>query len=201
MMYNTQRYTSVNDKHLANALKNGAVGVLPTDTVYGLVARAADETAVRKLYATKQRESQPGTIIAADIKQLVGLGFNEDQLRTASRYWPARLSVVLDASSVPAYLKHVRIDLPVRIPDNKALRRLLSKTGPLMTTSANAPGEPTAGTLVEAEAYFGEDVDFYTDGGDLRGNPPSTIIGFDPEGNVVLYGQGAVDLAGLPPAK
>jgi tRNA A37 threonylcarbamoyladenosine synthetase subunit TsaC/SUA5/YrdC len=45
-----------------------------------------------------------------------------------------------------------------------------------MTTSANRPGEPPANDLKEAQAYFEDAVDFYVDGGDLKGRQPSTII-------------------------
>ena len=51
-----------------------AMGVIPTDTVYGVVARAADEAAVARLYKLKHRDSKPGTVIAANIDQLVELG-------------------------------------------------------------------------------------------------------------------------------
>ncbi len=48
--------------------KPGAVGILPTDTVYGLVARATDKEAVSRLYSLKGRDKKPGTIIAGNIE-------------------------------------------------------------------------------------------------------------------------------------
>ena len=47
-------------------LLRGGVGVMPTDTVYGLVARVADRPAVERLYTLKHREHKPGTVIAAN---------------------------------------------------------------------------------------------------------------------------------------
>jgi len=46
----------------------GAIGVIPTDTVYGVVCRAADAVAVKRLYALKQRAAKPGTVMAATIE-------------------------------------------------------------------------------------------------------------------------------------
>jgi tRNA A37 threonylcarbamoyladenosine synthetase subunit TsaC/SUA5/YrdC len=43
-------------------------------------------------------------------------------------------------------------------------------------------------------AYFGDSVDFYVDIGDLGERPPSTIIGFNSSGKVIMYRQGAVEL-------
>jgi L-threonylcarbamoyladenylate synthase len=68
------------------------------------------------------------------------------------------------------------MDLAVRIPPDKDVISLLQRTGPLLTTSANLPGEKVAETVTEAMEYFGDQVDFYVDGGDMSGRPPSTVI-------------------------
>lgn len=193
----SQQFTSLSDPDLASLLIAGAVGVLPTDTVYGLVARANDSRAITKLYRTKQRASQPGTIIAASTEDLVSLGFNETELHKVGQHWPGAISVVLGAENIPSYLKCERTDLAVRIPNNEDLLELLKQTGPLMTTSANAPKQPTAGTLADAQDYFGNSIEFYVEGGDLRGNPPSTIIGFDLTGNIIVHRLGAVDISAV----
>lgn len=188
------RFDSLDDPELIALINRGGVGVIPTDTVYGLVARAGDESAVAKLYSTKERPSQPGTTIGASVGQFEELGFAYPPLAKANHYWPAPLSVVIDASNVPEYLKTDRESLPVRIPDSRELLDLLTETGPLMTTSANHPGEPTATSVDAAIAYFGDEIDFYVDAGDLGDRPPSTIIGFDDKGEIIVYRQGAAVL-------
>lgn len=190
----TQYFSSLEDQNLIDMIINGAVGVLPTDTVYGLVAAIRSPQAVTKLYATKPRELAPGTIIAASIDDLASVGFRLDQLKQVEHYWPASLSVVLDASGVNAVVKQVRTELPVRIPNNPALTNLLRQTGPLMTTSANAPKQPTSTSIAMAEDYFGDSVDYYVDGGDLSNRPPSTIIGIKPDNSIEVYRQGAVEI-------
>lgn len=155
----------------------GAVGVIPTDTVYGIVARAGDETAVERLYALKKRDDKPGTLIAADITQLEALGLKHRYLKAVEQFWPGAVSVVIPCAD-PAlkYLHRGKLSLAVRVPDDPALRGLLERTGPLLTSSANHPGEPPANTTAEARKYFGDQVDFYVDGGDLSERQPSTII-------------------------
>ncbi|HVU59881.1 MAG TPA: Sua5/YciO/YrdC/YwlC family protein, partial [Candidatus Saccharimonadales bacterium] len=59
------------DKAFEAFRRPGTVGVLPSDTVYGIMARAADREAVARLYRLKHREHKPGTVIAATIDQLV----------------------------------------------------------------------------------------------------------------------------------
>jgi L-threonylcarbamoyladenylate synthase len=156
--------------------ETGAVGVLPTDTVYGLVARASDEKAVQRLYDLKQREGKPGTIIAASIQQLIELGLKARYLKAVEQFWPGAVSVIIPCGPELTYLHEGKYGLAVRIPKSENLRALLKQTGPLLTSSANHPGEPTAITLDAAKQYFKDQVDFYEDGGDLSNHAPSTII-------------------------
>ena len=178
---------------IAQALINGKVGVLPTDTVYGLVATVNDKTAVTRIYNIKKRDEKPGTIIAASVDQLVELGIERASLRAAEKYWPGAVSVVLPEVGLE-YLHLGRNSLAVRIPDNQFLLQLLQITGPLVTSSANLSGQPVANNISEAFEYFGnQQVDFYVDGGDLSKNLPSTILKLS-DGGVVVIRQGAVKL-------
>lgn len=166
---------SINDRRLLELLKNGAVGILPTDTVYGLVASARLPQAVNQIYEIKGRQAKPGTLLAANIAQLVELGFKRRYLKAVEDFWPNSLSIILPCPELE-YLHLGKQSLPVRIPDDDSLLGLLEKVGPLQTTSANLPRETPATTLGEAEQYFGNKVGFYVDGGNLSGHEPSTII-------------------------
>lgn len=192
----TQLFTSVADKKLAALLRGGAIGILPTDTVYGLVSIIAPEP-VKRLYAAKPRQSHAGTVIASSVDDLIALGLDEAALRYVSPLWPAPLSVVVAAQHVPEFLREERGSLAVRIPENKALRSLLQKTGPLMTTSANKHGEKTAATISAAQHIFSHSIDFYVDGGDLSNRPPSTIITVDARGAITVLREGAVPVQSL----
>jgi L-threonylcarbamoyladenylate synthase len=175
-------------------LEVGAVGVIPTDTVYGLVARAADREAVQRLYELKRRQHKPGTIIAANREQLETLGLKHRYLKAVEQFWPGAVSVVIPVSSPElAYLHQGKLSLAVRIPEQKDLQDLLQKTGPLLTSSANPTEQPTAQTVNEAKAYFKSTVDFYEDGGDLSGREPSTLIRIVDDAIEVLR-QGSVNV-------
>lgn len=150
---------------------------MPTDTLYGVVARATDEAAVARLYDLKKREGKPGTLIAANIEQLEELGLKHRYLKAVEQFWPSSISVVIPASDPSLkYLHQGKMSLAVRIPKYKDLQKLLRQTGPLLTSSANTPGSEPAVTIAQARQYFGDKVDFYIDGGDLTGRQPSTLI-------------------------
>ena len=191
-----QLFTSVTDKKLATLLHGGAIGVLPTDTVYGLVSVIAPQP-IERLYATKPRQSHAGTIIAASVDDLIALGLDETALQHVSHLWPAPLSVVIAAQHIPEFLREECGSLAVRIPEDEVLRSLLRETGPLMTTSANKHGGKTAATIAEAQRIFGDSVDFYVDGGDLSNRPPSTIITVDAHGVITVLREGAVPVQSL----
>lgn len=169
-----QLFSSLQSTELVQLLQSGAVGVLPTDTLYGLVCCAADEEAVRKLYALKSREHKPGTIIAATINQIALLGVKARYLKAVQQFWPNPISIEIPHHV--DYLSQATGRQGFRIPADPDLRKFLEQTGPLQTTSANLPGQKPAATVDEAGQYFGDTVDFYVDGGDLSANKPSTII-------------------------
>ncbi|HSW37805.1 MAG TPA: L-threonylcarbamoyladenylate synthase [Candidatus Saccharimonadales bacterium] len=163
------------DAHKA-LVKPGTVGVIPTDTVYGVIARAEDHEAVARLYQLKSRENKPGTIIAANLEQLEKLGLKHRYLKAVEQFWPGAVSVVIPSGPELDYLHLGQGSLAVRIPDFPELQKLLGQTGPLLTSSANHPGEPLATNIGMAKKYFGDQVDFYSEGGDLSDHQPSTII-------------------------
>ncbi len=171
------------------------VAVIPTDTVYGVVARATDPQAVARLYQIKNRETKPGTIIAANMQQLEELGLKHRYLKAVEQFWPAAVSVIIPAVEPELnYLHQGKMSLAVRIPDDKKFCELLEQTGPLLSSSANQPDQPPAKNIEEAKTYFGDQVDFYVDGGDLSKREPSTVIRIIDDAIEVLR-EGAVKIA------
>ncbi|MDB5163593.1 MAG: hypothetical protein JWS12_210 [Candidatus Saccharibacteria bacterium] len=185
-------YKKLSDQALIAQITDGAVGILPTDTLYGLVCRAQVQTAVQRLYSIKKL-TKPGTIIAASVEQLVELGLKARYVKAVENFWPSALSVVLPCGPELAYLHLGSYSLAVRIPKHAELQNLLQATGPLLTTSANPTGQRPANTVTEAQKYFGQAVDFYVDGGNLSGQKPSTIIRIVDDAIEVLR-EGAVTI-------
>lgn len=179
-------------------LSNGAVGVIPTDTVYGVVCSARDPQAVARLYALKNRANKTGTVIAASIEQLVQLGIHRRYLKAVEQFWPNPISIEMPVEDNLAYIHQGLNRFAVRIPKDPAFLKLLNETGPLLSSSANQPGEPPAVNIEQAKAYFGDESDFYMDAGDLSGRLPSTVIRMiDDAVEVVREGAVAVSEYGV----
>lgn len=167
----------MNDTEIIKVLQNNGVGVIPTDTVYGVVGRLLSPIAVQRIYEIKRRDpsKRVGTILIADITQIeTFVPFKVAE--KANQYWPGAVSVVLQLSDKLTYAHKGHNTLAFRIPKLPGLITLLKQTGPLATSSANTEGQPPATTLAQAKAYFGEQPDFYVDGGDLSSHKPSRII-------------------------
>jgi len=183
----------VDNEVLISLLKKGAVGVMPTDTVYGLVCSVHQVDAVQRLYQLKGRHDKPGTIIAHSLEQLTELGLKRAYLKADEQFWPNPISVVVPCGNVLEYLHQGVGSLAVRLPKPDDIRAILAETGPLLTTSANRPGKTTAVTIADARKVFGDSVDFYIDGGARTGCNPSTVIRIVDDAIEILR-SGAVEL-------
>ena len=187
-------FASLTDPELIATLQQGGVVVLPTDTIYGVVARAGDQTAVERVYQLRGRAPEkPCIILVASREQITDASLWTDAHRKlADRYWPGSLSLVAPTTdATPHYLHRGTQTLAYRVPDYPELRALLEQTGPLIAPSANLETQPPAVTVTEAYAYFDDNVDGYVDVGPLTGHVASTVVTIR-DGQPVVLRDGAV---------
>lgn len=166
----------------AEILEQGGVGVLATDTLYGIVGSALSSETVERIYALKQRNhTKPLIVLIAQVEDLeqFGVVLSEKLITQLKQYWPGPYSILLPVIDDQFEYIHRGTDqIAFRIPDKPELLQLLEQTGPLVAPSANMEGMPPAKTTQEARNYFGTDVDFYVDEGECN-NKASTILSFD----------------------
>jgi L-threonylcarbamoyladenylate synthase len=158
-------------------LKSGGVGVIPTDTVYGLACSVFKEKALERMFTLKGRaENKPPVVLIGDISDLEKFDtkISLKHLEIMKKYWPGELTIIFEISSKFKYLDQ-GLGLAVRLPNNDKVLEILKNTGPLATTSANLQGQPLAKNIMEAKKYFDDRVDFYEDWGELDSSP-STLI-------------------------
>lgn len=177
----------------AEMLKQGAIGVIPTDTLYGIVACALNEEAVTRVYELKGRTlTKPCIILIPSFANLAefGIQLTQERQKVLSKYWPGPVSVILSCGTdVPRFLHRDTFTLAFRFPENPKLKFFLEESGPLIAPSANPEGLAPATTIEEAKGYFGNKVDFYIDAG-TRSGMPSTIISLDEHDAVTIVRKG-----------
>ncbi|MCU5785035.1 L-threonylcarbamoyladenylate synthase [Alloalcanivorax marinus] len=171
------------NQHLDTALRilrAGGVIAYPTETVYGLGCDPFDEAAVRRVLAIKQRPVEKGLILlAADLEQLDDLVVLDDaQRRQLADVWPAPVTYLLPATErVPAWIRGAHHKVAVRVGPHPVARALARGLGtPLVSTSANRAGRPSARNRFLATRHLGRDVDFVVTGDTDPRARPSAII-------------------------
>lgn len=160
-------------------LKQGGVGIYPTDTLYGLLGSALNRRTVARIYKVRKRNPKKSFIVLiSSEKDLMSFGISPSpRLRKfLKKIWPGPVSVILGCPFKKfEYLHRGTEGLAFRVPKSRSLRLFLKKTGPLVAPTANFEGEPPAETTEEAKRYFGNTVDFYFGKARKRGSP-STLV-------------------------
>ncbi len=178
-------------QNIIEKIKNGGVGILPTDTMYGIVASASNPEAIEKLYAVRHRNPQKQSIVLIssleDLKQF-NIVLNMETENILNKMWPGPFSVEFEVSDTNfPHLTRSNGKFAVRFPKNETLLNLIRQSGPIIAPSANTEGDKPAENLNEAKAYF-PNLDFYLDGGVLE-NKPSTVVSIV-DGKIKVWRQG-----------
>ena len=177
-------------------LKQGGIVAFPTDTVYGLGACIGIRYAVERVYRVKERpRSMALPLLLADASQIGEVAEPVPQIAwlLADKFLPGALTMVLHKSeSVPDIITGRGKTVAIRIPAHPVPVALARGLGaPIVGTSANLSGKPSALTADEVHAQLGDKVDLIIDGGRCPGGKESTIIDLTGETPVVLR-EGAI---------
>lgn len=186
----------ISDVELIRGLKKGKIAVIPTDTLYGMVASAFRKNAIEKIYRIQKRDrKKPCIILISNLEALkiFGIKPNKKAKEILAKIWPGKVSVILPCENKKfAYLHRGTKTLAFRFPKKRNLLALLKKTGPLIAPSANPENKKPAETIAEAKKYFSGAVDFYADGERLT-SKPSTLISLR-DGLIEVKRSGAVKI-------
>lgn len=151
----------------------GAVVLLPTETVYGLVCRADDAAARQRIYDLKDRDaSKPLGWFVADWRMLAGYGVRLEGLpeQLAARHCPGPITIIAPRRDGGT--------TGFRVPDHPLVLAVLRRIGcPLAQTSANHSGHPNALTVQAALAELSGDAALAVDGGPIAPDAlASTVV-------------------------
>ncbi|MDP2593310.1 MAG: L-threonylcarbamoyladenylate synthase [bacterium] len=184
--------TIINTK-LSDVIRNGGVGVIPTDTLYALAGSAFSKRAVERIYELKHRDKKkPFIVLVYDVVDLEKFGaiLPRGFAEKAHKLWKEEpTSIILPLTKTKMvefeYLHRGTGEMAFRIPKSEICLAFLEDFGPLVAPSANLEGEKPAETMEEAKACFGDNVDFYVDGGRLSGMA-SRLIRLNEIGEVLV---------------
>ncbi|MEH0971068.1 L-threonylcarbamoyladenylate synthase [Micromonospora sp. CPCC 205546] len=181
------------------AVKNGELVVLPTDTVYGIGADAFTPYAVTALLDAKGGRQVPPPVLIGSRHTLDGLVYSLPQAARdlVEAFWPGALTIIVTHSpSLRWDLGDSSQTVAVRMPLHPVALEVLRETGPMAVASANKTGQPAALTAEEARDQLSYSVRAYLEAGPCPEPVPSTIVDLTGEVPQVMR-QGAVGLEKL----
>jgi len=180
----------------AALLRGGRLVALPTETVYGLAARADSESAVAAIYRAKGRpDFNPLIAHVGSLEQARELARLDERAEAlAARFWPGPLTLVLPAREGSGIAPAVTAGLPtlaLRMPDHPVMQRLLEELGlPLAAPSANRSGAVSPTTAAHVAQAFGPAIAAVLDGGACARGLESTIVALREAGHWQLLRPG-----------
>jgi len=164
-------------------LSKGGLVIVPTDTVYGIIANSHNPDAVERLYAVKQRPSNKSFTIVIERKERIeefNKNLNRLVYKLIDKFWPGPLTVV-----IPDRKNNKTLGL--RMPNYPFLLKLISRLDfPLCCPSANLSGKKPPRTLQEALIDLDGKVDLAIDGADTPLGVESTIVDLSNESFSIL---------------
>lgn len=182
----------------AQILRDGGLVAVPTETVYGLAARADSDAAVAAIYRAKGRPSfNPLIAHVADLAAADRIAVLDDRARRlASHFWPGALTMVLPLRADARLAAAVTAGLPtvaLRCPAHPVMQAILEQSGvPLAAPSANRSGavSPTrAGHVLQS---LGAAADAIVDGGACALGLESTIVALREDGGWQVLRPGPI---------
>ena len=196
----------------AQILRDGGLVAMPTETVYGLAARADRADAVAQIYRLKGRpDFNPLIVHVASLPMARGLAtFNDAAELLAAEFWPGPLTLVLPlkegANITPAVTAGLGT-IAIRQPGHLVAARLLAELGlPLAAPSANRSNAVSPTHPDHVTASFGDRSPPVLDGGTCEAGLESTIVALDAAGGWRLLRPGPITVENIdallgPPAK
>ena len=165
-----------------NDMQNGALAVIPTDTLYGFAVSFNSKEAVEKVYRIKNRDSRkPLILFVTNVEELAKLGLEttEEYKRIIQSNWPGGLTAILKKPSTGELAGFAFPTIGIRAPNHNNLLKLLDILPvKLLTTSANRSGAPSDTNPDVIADEFSSEIDWLIDDGVLPCGIPSTVVDF-----------------------
>lgn len=180
----------MNIDKICDVINNKGLVITPTDTVYGIMADAMDEDAIKKVYDIKKRGYNKPLIILVDSFEMLSQyteEISEMERKLMNRFWPGLVTFILKKNDkISNLITAGNNTVGVRIPDNKDLLEIIRRLNrPVVSTSANITETPVITSIEMLEADIIDNIDYIEDGGYLD-NQSSTIVKINDNELVIL---------------
>lgn len=157
-------YSPSSLKMVCERLFCGEVGIIPSDTIYGISSLLGDEQK-RRIFDIKKRSEEKSLIVLSDFKNISSVAVGYENILSL---WPNPLTVILNKIGGGT--------IAVRIPKDDYLLSLIKEVGNIYSTSVNVSGSPALNSFNEIFSLFNDKVDFIVNREDVDRSTASTIL-------------------------
>lgn len=182
---------------IVEVINKGELAIVPTDTVYGIIADATNHKAVEKVYLAKKRDFEKPLIIMVSSLEMLNeyiSDLTDTEKKLINKYWPGKMTILLKKNNKIPNIVTANGDLVgVRYPNDKNLIKIMDIVNkPLISTSANIAGNDTITSvdMIEKELY--DAVSYVYDDGLIENNP-STLVKVTNE-EIIILRKGDLDI-------
>lgn len=168
-----EKYKKEDLVKLSKKIIMGDVGIIPTDTVYGLACDAFNIKGVERIYNIKKRDlAKPMSILVSDIHLIKKVTKNVSKLEKdiINKFLPGALTIVLEKNDkIPNIVTSGKDTVGIRMPNNKFILQLIDMVGhPIVATSLNLAGKPALTELENIPKEIIDNIDFIVDEGKAK---------------------------------
>jgi len=181
-------------------LENDGLIVYPTETAYGIGCNALSETAIKKIFAIKQRDkTSPLPVIIDSVEMMKKIAQpSMDALLLSKQYHPGPLVLALPKKAIIPNLLNPKA-IALRISSNSIIHSIVKAfEKPIVSTSANLSGDPSPYNITDVVSSLpNNQVDLIIDIGQLPKKTPSTIVDFTLANPPQIIREGEIKAEGI----
>jgi L-threonylcarbamoyladenylate synthase len=173
-------------------LKRGGIGIVPTDTVYGIAGLASNGKAVSRIFEVKGRDPSKPLPVQVESTEAAGrlAWITRHSRALAEKFWPGPLTIIMPSRPGTDLPMQDGTSIGIRVPASDNCIRIIRTVGPLVLPSANSEGSPAPAAPEEVERALLGLVDFFIDAGSCPGGVESTVV--DAREGIEVLREGAI---------
>lgn len=184
---------------IVNVINSSGLVLAPSDTVYGLLGDATNESSINKVFEAKQRDKNKSLIMLVNsidmLKEYVSdLSLMEEEL--IKEFWPGKLTLILKRNDkVNDLMCGGKSTIAVRYPNNEFLLNILNKVNkPLFSTSANISNFDTITNVNKIDDELLKFIDLVVDGGEIKASSSTIVLCEDNDIKILREGDLAPEI-------
>ena len=186
-------------QRIVKEIENGNLVITPTDTVYGIMAKALDLNVIRKVFEAKQRAKNKSLIVLVNGEEMLSKVAKNISLvhkELMNKYWPGKLTIIFDKNDdVPSELTGGLNTIAVRYPNHKELLEILKIVNePLISTSANISNSDTITNTSMLDPELKKYIAYISDGGEVVAASSTIVTVIDNKVKILRDGDLSSDI-------